>query len=70
MEENLKTRTVSFKNVFIDEDKDLSVLPDERRDSLTTHQINTLKINLETSAEVNDPVNFPELEEKKVKRSF
>lgn len=69
MEENLKTRTVSFKNVFIDEDKDLSVLPDERRDSLTTHQINTLKINLETSAEVNDPVNFPELEEKKVKRS-
>ena len=69
MEENLKTRTVSFKNVFIDEDKDLSVLPEERRDSLTTHQINTLKINLETAADVQDAINFPELEENKVKRN-
>ena len=69
MEENLKTRTVSFKNVFFDEDKDLSVLPEERRDSLTTHQINTLKINPQTSKEVQDPINLPWLEEKKIKRS-
>ena len=69
MEEKLKTRTVSFKNVFIDENEDLSVLPEERRDSLTTHQINTLKVNLETSAEFEEPINIPKLEEKKTKRN-
>ncbi len=45
MEDKLKTRVVSFKNMSIEQDEDLLIKPEERFENLTTHQINTLKLN-------------------------
>ena len=45
MEDKLKNRVVSFKNMSIEQDEDLLIKPEERFENLTTHQINTLKLN-------------------------
>jgi len=45
MEDKLKTRVVSFKNMSIEQDENLLIKPEERFENLTTHQINTLKLN-------------------------
>ena len=45
MGNNLETKIISFKNMNIEEDESLFIKPEERFENLTTHQINTLKIN-------------------------
>ena len=45
MGNNLETKTISFRNMNIENDETLFIKPEERFENLTTHQINTLKIN-------------------------
>ncbi len=55
MDDKLKTRVVSFKNMSIEQDENLLIKPEERFENLTTHQINTLKLNdEEISSNVSD----------------
>lgn len=54
MDNNLKTRTVSFKNMNIENDESLYVKPENRFENLTTNQINTLKIKPEGYTKVEN----------------
>lgn len=54
MDNNLKTRTVSFKNMNVENDESLYVKPEDRFENLTTHQINTLKVQTERFANVEN----------------
>ncbi len=55
MEDKLKTRVVSFKNMSVEQDENLLIKPEERFENLTTHQINTLKLNdEEISSDTSD----------------
>ncbi len=44
MSENLKTQTVSFKKMYSLDEQSSFVTPAERKENLTTHQINTIQV--------------------------
>lgn len=71
MDNNLKTRTISFKNMNIENDESLYVKPENRFENLTTHQINTLKVNTEgyVNAEDNSFTRYRIQQQEKLKES-
>ena len=54
MDNDLKTKTVSFENMNTESDKSLYVKPESRFENLTTHQINTLKVSSESYTKVGN----------------
>lgn len=54
MDNDLKTKTVSFKNMSVENDESLYIKPENRFENLTTHQINTLKVTSEGYTKVGN----------------